>query len=295
MKSHDLSSLKRFGVFEFDRATGELRKHGLQIRISRQTAQLLACLLESPGKIRTRAEIKQDLWPTNTYVDFEHNLNKAVFALREALGDSATNPRFIETLVGQGYRFIPIPEVSGPPVVNARVSRRIESLAVLPFLSENAEPELGFLGHQIALGLIDELSRVPALRVLAYSTVKRYRQQEADPMTTGRNLGVRGVVAGEFIRRGNDSLLHLELVDVSDGTQLWGAQVKFAAPQVLEHLEEIVEEISRQLSSIVVGGKAKLQPTLVEPFSEAVPNPDKFPPEPRQSAPSKLLRRLTGS
>ena len=115
------------------------------------------------------------------------------------------------------------------------------------------------------------------------------------PMTTGRNLGVRGVVAGEFIRSGNDSLLHLELVDVSDGTQLWGAQVKFVAPQVLEHLEEIVEEISRQLSSIVAGGKANPQPKLVEPFSEAVPDPDTFSPEGRQSAPSKLLRRLTGS
>jgi TolB-like protein len=293
MKSHNFSGLKRFGVFEFDPASGELRKHGLRIRIARQTAQLLAFLLESPGRIQTRAELKQQLWPDNTFVDFEHNLNKAVFALRAALGDSATNPRFIETLVGQGYRFIPTPQVSSPQVLNARVSRRIESLAVMPFLSEK-DREIEFVGHQIALSLIDDLSRVTGLRVLAYSTVKHYRQQEVDPMTTGRNLGVRGVVAGEFIRSGNDLLLHLELVDVSDGTQLWGAQVRCAAPEVLEHLEEIAKEISRQLSPIVAR-EAKPRPKLIEPFSAAARKPDRFPPELPQSNPSKLLKRLTGS
>ncbi len=221
MKSHDCDRPTRFGVFEFDLRTGELRKHGLRIKFCRQAAQLLAFLLENPGTIRTRAELKKHLWPDNTFVDFEHNLNKAVFALREALGDSAVNPRFIETLVGQGYRFIPSPQVSSTPILNLCVSRRIESLAVLPFLNEDAEPEPEFLSHQIALSLIDRLSKLSTLRVLAYSTVKHRRTQEADPMTAGRNLGVRGVVTGEFIRRDGQLLLHVELVDVADGTQLW--------------------------------------------------------------------------
>jgi TolB-like protein len=294
MKSRAFASLKRFGVFEFDSTTGELRKHGLRIKISGQTARLLTFLVEDPGTIRTRAEIRQNLWPDKTFADFEQNLNKAVFALRAALCDSATNPRFIETLVGQGYRFIPFPQVASPPVVNTRLSRRIESVAVLPFVNGIDTPETEFLGHQIALNLIDALSRLPGLRVLAYSTVKHYRQQEADPMVAGSNLGVRGVVAGEFIRRVNDVLLHLELIDVSDGTQLWGAQVKCAAPVVLEQSEAIAEEVTRQLSPVVGRGKARARPKLIEPFSAAVPGPDRFP-ESQQSTPAKLLKRLTGS
>ncbi len=270
MKSHDLSGLKRFGVFEFDPATGELRKHGMRIRIARQAAQLLAFLLESPGKVRTRDEIKQHLWPDNTFVDFEHNLNKAVFALRAALCDSATNPRFIETLVGRGYRFILVPQVLS---LSVRVSRRIESVAVLPFLAENAGPELDSLGQQIARNLIDVLSRIFGLRVLAYSTVKHSWQQKTDPMIAGRNLGVRGVVAGEFIQRGHDVLLHVELVDVADGTQLWGAQARCDSPQGLKQAEEIAEEISRHLSSILARREAKPQPQLIEPFSGGIPSP----------------------
>src|SRR5215469_12895631 len=190
MKSNDAVGVQRFGVFEFDPTTGELRKHGLQIRISHQAAQLLAFLLESPGRIRSREELEQRLWPGNTFVDFEHSLNKVAFTLREALGDSATNPRFIETIVGQGYRFITIPQVLGGSVLKGGAARRMESLSVLPFVSERPEPELEFLSHQITLNLIDRLSRSSGLGVLAYSTVKRYQQQGEDPAMVGRDLGV---------------------------------------------------------------------------------------------------------
>jgi len=292
MKSPHFSRLKRFGVFEFDAETGELRKHGLRIKISRRTAQLLAFLLENPGRVRTREEIKQLLWPENTFVEFEHNLNKAVFALRAALCDSATNPRFIETLAGQGYRFIPVSQVT---TLSARISRRIESLAVLPFLAENAQPELGCLGRQIALNLIDTLSKMSSLRVLAHSTVKFCWQRCTNPLMEGRNLGVRAIVAGEFIRKDRDLLLHVELVDVADGRQVWGTQARCTSSQGLKQSEEIAEEISQQLSPILVRAEAKGQPKLLEVPPARTTNLDLLAPAVGLSGTPKLLRRFTGS
>ncbi|MGI9101975.1 MAG: winged helix-turn-helix domain-containing protein [Terriglobales bacterium] len=96
----------RFGVFEADSATGELRKSGTRVRLQDQPFAVLILLLERPGELLTREEIRQKLWSSDTFVDFDHSLNTAINKLREALGDSATNPRFVETLARRGYRFI---------------------------------------------------------------------------------------------------------------------------------------------------------------------------------------------
>src|SRR5712692_8933207 len=96
----------RFGVFEVDLRTGELRKRGLKVRLQEQPFQLLAILLEKPGELVTREELRQRLWTADTFVDFDHGLNKAINKVREVLSDSAANPRFIETLARRGYRFL---------------------------------------------------------------------------------------------------------------------------------------------------------------------------------------------
>jgi len=96
----------RFGVFEVNAASGQLRKSGVRIRLQEQPFQVLLSLLERPGEVVTREELQQKLWPADTFVDFDHSLNTAVNKLREALGDSASNPRFIETLARRGYRFL---------------------------------------------------------------------------------------------------------------------------------------------------------------------------------------------
>lgn len=95
----------RFGVFEVDLRAGELRKQGVRIRLSGQPFQVLAVLLEKPGVVVTREELQKQLWPGDTFVDFDHGLNKAINKLRTALGDSAENPRFVQT-VARGYRFL---------------------------------------------------------------------------------------------------------------------------------------------------------------------------------------------
>ena len=110
----------RFGVFELDRSTGELRKSGSKIRLQEQPLRLLSLLVERPGGVVTREEIRQRLWPADTYVDFDRSLNTAASKLREALGDSAASPRFIETLPRRGYRFLASVESVGAKLGDAR-------------------------------------------------------------------------------------------------------------------------------------------------------------------------------
>src|SRR5437870_10369029 len=126
MKASNCGST-RFGVFEFNPQADELRKWGLKVRVGPQACKVLASLLEHPGQVRTREELRQRLWPTDTFVDFEHSLNKAIHTLRVALGDSATSPRYIETVAGQGYRFIPVLQEISHAVTKRRSPHRIES------------------------------------------------------------------------------------------------------------------------------------------------------------------------
>ncbi len=114
----------RFAVFEVDLAAGELRKNGNRIRLQEQPFQLLVSLLERQGEVVTREELREKLWPADTFVDFDHSLNTAIAKLREALGDSASNPRYVETLARRGYRFLapvqraeakPLDSITAPP------------------------------------------------------------------------------------------------------------------------------------------------------------------------------------
>jgi DNA-binding winged helix-turn-helix (wHTH) protein len=100
------TKIVRFGVFEVDLKACELRKHGLRLKLPEQPFQVLAVLLEKPSKIITRDELRNRLWQGDTFVDFDHGLNNAVMKLREVLGDSSENPRFVETIPRRGYRFI---------------------------------------------------------------------------------------------------------------------------------------------------------------------------------------------
>ena len=105
----------RFGVFEIDASTGELRRQGVRVRLNAQPFQVLLLLLERPGELLTREEISRALWPQGTFVDYEHGVNSAVNRIREALGDTASSPRFIETLARRGYRFVAPVERIAPP------------------------------------------------------------------------------------------------------------------------------------------------------------------------------------
>jgi len=128
----------RFGVFELDLSAGELRKSGVRLRLQGQPIQVLTLLLERAGDVVTREELRQKLWASDTFVDFDHSLNTAINKVREALGDSASSPRYVETLARRGYRFIA--PVVAPVPVEAGHREAISAAAVPANPIVSAEP-----------------------------------------------------------------------------------------------------------------------------------------------------------
>jgi cholera toxin transcriptional activator len=144
----------RFGVFEADSATGELRRKGMRVKLHAQPFQVLFLLLERPGEMLTREEICRELWPEGTFVDYEHGVNSAVNRLREALGDKASNPKFVETLARRGYRFLaPVERISPEPAEAVQVATT-SALLVAPITDElpavTVERSSGVLGRLLA-------------------------------------------------------------------------------------------------------------------------------------------------
>jgi TolB-like protein/DNA-binding winged helix-turn-helix (wHTH) protein len=153
----------RFGIFEVDVRAGELRKQGLKIKLQEQPFQILQVLLERPGEVVTREELQQRIWPNNTFVDFDHGLYNAIKKLREALGDSADSPRYIETLARRGYRFIgPLNGASG-------------GLSAAPTASQEASARLRPKYSKAATGFI--LSAMLLLGVLLALNPSKLREK----------------------------------------------------------------------------------------------------------------------
>ena len=138
-RSNPLGKSVRFAVFEVDLAAGELRKNGIRVRLQEQPFQMLVYLLDRAGEVVTREELCQKLWPADTFVDFDHSLNTAVLKLRDALGDSAVSPRYIETLARRGYRFL-------APVQRAEEKSPAQDFppAGVNALASAASPEVSF-------------------------------------------------------------------------------------------------------------------------------------------------------
>ena len=120
--------LYRFGAFELDLKTGELRKHGIRVRLQEQPRRVLELLLQNPGEVVTREELQKHLWSTGIFVDFDRSLNRAIVRLRQSLGDESEAPRYVETVPRRGYRFlVPVETVNR---VNGQSAPRTESLPV---------------------------------------------------------------------------------------------------------------------------------------------------------------------
>ena len=152
-------SVIRFGAFEVDVAAGELRRQGVRTRLQEQPLKVLLLLLSRPGEVVTREELRAQLWPADTFVDFEHSLNAAVKRLRDALGDSADNPRFIETVPRRGYRFLP--PVDDPATV-AAAARRQEARRAHPPVGGRGRVVRGARGAGRRHGLRLAAGREPA-------------------------------------------------------------------------------------------------------------------------------------
>ncbi|MCI0352250.1 MAG: winged helix-turn-helix domain-containing protein [Acidobacteriales bacterium] len=248
MKSHYPASGICFGLFEFNPQNHQLRKQGLRIKLSPQAAKVLALLLEHPGHVRTREGLRQRLSPASMVGDFEHSLNKAIHALRGALGDSAVSPRYIETVPGKGYRFIPLAQQAGQ--IDTK-SSQWQSIAVLPFAGDCPERDTSFLRSHIATGLTNSLSSGSGLLVLAYNVVRHYAGVDTNPVTVGQNLNVDGVLTGEIVRHNGQLIVRVELINVAAATQVWGARLIREFDQEIADADEVVAEISRELIPVL--------------------------------------------
>jgi len=157
----------RFGVFEADSTTGELRRKGVRIKLHSQPFQVLVMLLERPGELLTREEISRELWPDGTFVDYEHGVNSAVNRLRDALGDKANNSRFIETLARRGYRFVAPVERIHPNGDSSTATPTLCPPEAAPVASTvpaaPVEPRLGLLDRVLATP--EDLPKSPHLVV----------------------------------------------------------------------------------------------------------------------------------
>jgi len=149
----------RFGAFEADAATGELRRQGIRLKLNAQPFQVLCLLLERPGEVLTREEIARELWPDGTFVDYEHGVNSAVNRIRDALGDSAASPKFIETLARRGYRFVvPVEPIAPQDGIGIDAPKSSSAEDVVPATLTANNP--GFLAGGL-LASPRELPRAP--------------------------------------------------------------------------------------------------------------------------------------
>jgi TolB-like protein len=247
-------SVVRFGVFEFDPKSEELFKQGRRVRLSSQPARILGLLLQRPGEVVTREELRQTLWPADTHVNFDQSLNAAVKRLRHALGDSPENSIFIETMARRGYRFIAPSNAPGrSDLPSTRPVHSVTSVAVLPFENATADSDADYLVDGLTEGLINALSRLPALRVLARNTVFRYRGKPVDCRILGRKLSVGAVLHGRVTQRGDQLMIGTELVEVQSGWLIWGEQFRRNLSDVLLIEAELSAAISQKLRSELAG------------------------------------------
>ena len=238
----------RFGSFEFDLRSGELHKGGQKVKLQGQPIQILSLLLQRQGELVTREEIQKELWPSDTFVDFEHSLNAAIKRLRQALEDSPEQPRFIETLARRGYRFIAPVEIESVKDQHApQLPTNIRSLAVLPFENNGADPEMEYLCDGITECIINRLSQLSAVRVMARNTVFRYKGEDLNPQLLGRKLNVEAVLLGRIRQHGDSLSIATELVEVKNGWHVWGEQFTRQLSDMLGVQIEISRKISERL------------------------------------------------
>ncbi len=285
--THHRNQAIQFGVFEVDLRAGELRRQGMKLKLQEKPFQVLTVLLERPGEVVTREELQRRLWPEDTFVDFDHSMNTAVNKLREALGDSAESPRFIETLPKRGYRFIALVQPAGRGLAGAEVApamgrrpavigvvaalvvvlalgaylvwqrwgRRATPpegrimLAVLPFENLSGDPEQEYFSDGMTEEMISQLGQVhpERLGVIARTSAMRYKKTDKRIDEIGRELGVDYVVEGS-VRRANERVrVTAQLIQVSDQTKVWSDSYESSVGDVLALQNEVARAIASEI------------------------------------------------
>jgi TolB-like protein/Tfp pilus assembly protein PilF len=260
-KSISSKTVVRFGPFEADLRAGELRKHGVKLKVVGQPFEVLAMLLECPGQLVTREELRARLWPTDTFVDFDHGLNAAVNKLRDALNDSAEKPNYVETLPRRGYRFISAVGLhDSQDLLVEPSSPKIQSLAVLPLENLSKDPEEEYFTDGMTDQLITNLTQIGALRVISRTSAMRYKGTKKSLPEIARELHVDAVVEGAVMWVGGRVRISAQLIEAPTDHHLWAASYERDLRDVLSMQEEVTRAI---VSEIRVKLTAQEQARLV--------------------------------
>jgi TolB-like protein/Tfp pilus assembly protein PilF len=245
------SRFLNFDTFEVDLRSGELRNHGSKIRLQPQPFQLLAILLEHSGELVTREEIRQRLWPSDTFVDFEHSLNTSIKKLREALGEDAAAPRYIETLSRRGYRFIGhVDARAGLASSKTRpltAPARIDSLAVLPLVNLSGDHDQEYFADGMTEELTTYLGKISALRVISRTSVMRYKGTKKPLPQIARELNINGIVEGAVLRSGNRVRITAQLVQANPEKHLWAETYERDLRDILGLQDDVARAIASEI------------------------------------------------
>jgi len=243
-----------FNGFRLEGSQRRLLYNGQPVPLKPKILDLLLYLVEMRGQLVVKDDLMREIWP-DAIVE-ENNITVSMSILRKTLNDRI-DQQFIETVPRRGYRFIAeVTEVfldqtvrgSGPLILSTVVQEDpIDSLAVIPMESPGDDPNVEYLSDGITESIINMLSRIPKLRVLACSTVFRFKRKNVDPQEVGVQLNVRAVMMIRVLRLGEKLIIRSELVKVSDGSQLWGEQYNRTPSDILAIQDEIAKAISENL------------------------------------------------
>ncbi len=245
--------LIRFGLFEVDTRSGELRRQGSKVNLQDQPFQALVLLLERPGDVVMREELNKRLWPENTFVDFDRGLNKAINKLRLALGDSAEKPSYIETLPQRGYRFIaPIENlVQVRDRFRPQTAPQIDSLAVLPLENLSGDPAQEYFSDGMTEELISAVAMIDSLRVISRTSVMTYKGARKSLPAIAKELQVEAVVEGSVARSERRVRITAQLIYAPEDRHLWSGRYERDMRDVLQLQAEIAESIAAQIHKLV--------------------------------------------
>jgi len=232
----------RFDVFELDTAAGELRRQGDRVKLPPQPFRVLELLVLRGGEVVTRADIRERIW-SDSFVDFEQGLNFCIRQIREALGDTAEAPRFIETLPRRGYRFL-LPVETQPAVE----PKAIRSLIVLPFRMLRPDPGTDFLAFSLPEALTTSLSGLKSLVVRSSLVASRFAGETQDLKTIAAEAHVDLVVTGALLSTGDEIRVTAQLTDAATGTLMCSHSTQSSIGHVFRLQDELTECIVDALS-----------------------------------------------
>lgn len=248
-----------FGSFRLIPVERRLLRDGRDVPLTPKLFDMLLLLVRRSGQLVRKEELMQEVWP-DTAVQ-ENNLTVSMSMVRKALGEGRESARFIETVPKSGYRFIArVREVRGDGGREEHHGRAataggaakgrggvISSLAVLPLANTSNDPNLEYLSDGITETIINNLSQLPSLKVMARSTVFRFKGGLSAPVEVARELGVQAVLVGRVLGVGDRLVVRVELVDAADGSQLWGEQYDRPLSDIFAVQGEIARHVSEKL------------------------------------------------